>query len=286
MARILCAGGQAGFINEPFNLAVSPGSIRVPVDHWYTYVARHNEQQVMQFLGPTLEFEYPLARELRRCRNRIDLHHTLKTWREYRRSRGRRPLVKDPHAVFSAPWFAERLHSQIVVVIREPLAVVSSWKRLGWIFDFGDLLAQPALMSDWLSPFEPEIRAAVSEPASLVDAAALFWHVVYSVIADSRYPRVHLVRHEDLSTDPVGQYAKLYDALGLRFTDEVARAVAASSSSSNPAETTVERPHVTELDSRANLDNWRHRLTDEEVSRIRHLTAATAARYYPERIWT
>ena len=35
VTRILTASGEVGHINEPFNLAVSPGTLRVPADHWF-----------------------------------------------------------------------------------------------------------------------------------------------------------------------------------------------------------------------------------------------------------
>lgn len=285
VGRMLSAGGQVGYINEPFNLAVSPGSFRVPVDHWFAYVTTDNEGRVLPALGPALQFEYPLARELRRCRNRTDLLHTLRSWRDFARSRGRRPLVKEPHAVFSAAWFAHRLRSDVVVMVRQPLAVVSSWKRLEWSFDFANLLDQPALMRDWLGPFEEEMRGALSPAWSLVDRVALLWKIIYSVVADERFPRVHLVRHEDLSADPVRGYAHLFELLDLAFTPEVAEVVARSTGADNPAETRVEKPHETELDSKANLENWRHRLSTEETDRIRGLTEDVAAHFYPSLTW-
>jgi hypothetical protein len=39
------------------------------------------------------------------------------------------------------------------------------------------------------------------------------------------------------------------------------------------------------LDSRANLHNWKHRLTGEEIARVRRLTEETAALFYPEIAW-
>jgi hypothetical protein len=285
VARILTASGEVGHVNEPFNLAVSPGTLRVPADHWYAYVTAQNEDRYLPALTRLLEFEYPLVRELRRCRSRTDALHTLKWWRDFVRSRGLRPLVKEPHAVFSAGWFAERLGSDVVVMVREPLAVVSSWKRLEWSFDFTNLLEQPALMRDWLAPFEAEMTAALSPDRDLVDRVALLWRVIYSVAADERFPAVRLIRHEDLSRDPVHGYARLYEALDLTFTDTVVKVVEASSSSENPVETSVERPHETQIDSRANLQNWRHRLSEDEIARIRAVTEETAALYYPELVW-
>jgi hypothetical protein len=286
VGRILAASDEVGYIDEPFNCSPTHGgSPRCPVEHWYTYVTAENEQQFLPVLRRALRFEYPLARELMRCRNRSHLRETLRSWRGFVRSRGRRPLVKDPNAVFSAEWFMRRLESDVVIVVRDPVAVVGSWKRLGWTFDFANLLAQPALMRDWLGRFEPQMSAACRAPRSLVDSVALLWHVIHAVVADERFPDVHLVRHEDLSRDPLGEYAKLYDVLGLTFTDAVTKAVSASSGSENPAETMIEKPYDTVLDSKANLENWRYRLADDEIARIRQLTEETAAHYYPTPAW-
>ena len=288
VGRMLTAGGQVGYLNEPFNLAVSPGTFRIPVDHWYEYVSAENETQILPQLRRALEFEYPLSRELRRCRNRTDLLHTLRSWRGFVRGRHRRPLVKEPHAVFSIPWFAERLASDVVVTVRHPAAVVSSWKRLDWSFDFSNLLEQPTLMRDWLEPVRPVMEDALSPHKDLVDRVALLWRVIYS-LADrqrKRYPQVYVERQEELSTDPVSGYAKLYDALGLAFTAEAVEAVRASSSRGNPKETDVATPHETRIDSRANLENWKQRLTKEEISRVRRITEETASLFYPTLEWT
>jgi hypothetical protein len=285
VGRILTESNEVGYLNEPFNLARSPGSFRVPAEHFYLYVTTENEDRVLPVLRRGLDFEYPLARELVRCRNRVDLHHTLRSWQEFRRGRGRRPLVKEPHAVFSIDWFARRLDSDVVVLVREPLAVVSSWKRLGWSFDFANLLDQPLLMRDLLAPFEDEMSSALDDSWSLVARVALLWRVIYSVVAEIRLPNVHVIRHEDLSLDPVGGFAKLFGELQLDFTDELEHLVIASSSSGNPSETPPDRPHETRLDSKANLENWRHRLDAAEIERIREVTEATAATFYPNPTW-
>jgi hypothetical protein len=282
VGRMLTASGEVGYINEPLNRSASPGSVRVPVDHWYPYITAENEERVLPQLQDALRFKYHLVRELTQCRNRTDLHHTLKSWGLFVRNRNRRPLVKEPHAIFSVEWFARRLGSDVVVTVREPVAVVSSWKRLDWSFDFSDLLEQPALMRDWLAPFESEMLGALAPSMDLIDRVALLWRVIYSVVADERFPLVHVVRQEDLSREPVREFAKLYDALGLRFTSAAAEAVKASSSGENPKETLVEKPHETRLDSKANLESWRRRLNDEEISRIRRITEAPARPYYPD----
>jgi hypothetical protein len=287
VGRMLCAGGHLGYLNEPFNLATSPGTIRVPVRHWFPYVTAENEELLLPELTKALKFRYPLARELAHCRTRTDLLHTLRMWKSFVGNRRRRPLVKEPHAVFSADWFARRLGSDVVVTVRHPVAVVSSWKRLEWGFDFGNLLEQPALVRDRLGSFENEMRAALEPSVDLVERVALLWAVVYHVVADlrSELPELHVLRHEDLSRRPVEEYRTLFERLGLSFEPDVAAAVASSSSGDNPKQTRVDRPHETAIDSSANLDNWRLRLSDEEIARIRRLTERTARLYYTDEEW-
>jgi hypothetical protein len=287
VGRVLCAGNGAGYLDEPFNLATSPGTIRVPVDHWYPYVTAENEGEIVGALEPLLRFEYPLGRELRRCRRYIELLHTVKMWRSFVRGRGRRPLVKEPHAVFSAEWFARRLASDVVVTVRHPAAVVSSWKRLDWSFDFANLLGQAALVRDVLGPFRSDMERALEPCHDLVDRVALLWHVVYRTVAGyrERFPAFHIVRQEDLSREPMEGYRALYEALGLPLTREAENAIAAASSAANPKETSVEDPHETRLDSRANLTSWKRRLSDDEVDRIRNVTAETAALFYGGDEW-
>jgi hypothetical protein len=288
VGRILTASREVGYINEPFNLESSPGTVRLPVGHWYTYVSPENEDRFLQPLLNLITFRYALAHELRRCRNRADVHHTIKMWLTSVRNHRRRPLVKEPHAVFSADWFLERLGADVVVTIRHPAAVVSSWKRLEWNFDFANLLQQPKLMRDRLEPMRAEMEAALSPQSDLVDRVALLWRVIYSVVGEygPRSPYVHVVRQEDLSRDPLGGYAKLYGVLGLSFTTDAAKAVRASSSRDNPKETSVESPHETRIDSRANLENWKQWLSKDEISRVRRITEETAFLFYSGLEWT
>jgi hypothetical protein len=287
VGRVLCAGKGAGYVNEPFNLSTSPGTMRVPVDHWFPYVTADNEPAILGALEPLLRFDYPLGRELRRCRTYDELLHTLRWWRGFLRSRGRRPLVKEPHAVFSAAWFAQRMGSDVVVTVRHPVAVVSSWKRLGWSFDFTHLLRQPALVRDLLRPLRSDMERALDPSHDLVDRVALLWHVVYRTVADyrERFPTFHIVRQEDLSREPVEGYRALYEALGLPLSRGAETAIAAASSAANPKEPSVEHPHDTRLDSRATLTTWKRRLSDDEADRIRNVTAETAALFYGGDEW-
>ncbi len=203
------------------------------------------------------------------------------------RLRDTRRLLKDPFAVFSSGWFARRLGCGVVISVRHPAAVVSSLKRLRWTFDPAQLLSQPLLMRDWLEPMREELERARATPDDIITNGSLLWRAVYSTVAEleRRHPEFIVVRSEDLALDPMSGYERLYATLGLELTPAAARAVVRSSQGSNKKEVKADKPIDIRLDSRANIDNWRHRLELSEIKRIRSLTGAAGDRYYGDRDW-
>ena len=119
--------------------------------------------------------------------------------------------------MFAAPWLARRVGCQVVVTVRDPVATVSSWRRLGW------------------TPRLAEISG------------------------------LEVVRHEDLSADPVPSFAALYGRLGLPFGPEAERAIVAATSAGSGGGAMrwsvsaglVSKTAARRLDSRANLQVWR-----------------------------
>jgi len=196
-----------------------------------------------------------------------------------------RPLIKDPFAVFSAPWFAERLGCQVVITVRHPAGFVSSLKRLNWAFDFSNLLGQPALMDTYLDVDRAAMESVSTD--NVIGQAALLWRMIYRVVARmiNLHPSFIVVRHEDLSREPVTGYRDLYAALDQEFTPKVEQAILNTSSSGNPVELSKEKVHTVKLDSRANLDNWKKRLSAEEIAHIREITGKVAKIFYSDEEW-
>jgi hypothetical protein len=207
----------------------------------------------------------------------------------FRRMRGRRPLVKDPIALFSAPWLHRRFGLDVVVMIRHPAAFVSSIKLKGWWFNFNHFLAQDRLMSDLLYPFERELRTLAARNDDLIEQAILQWRCFHHVIRQYQldHPTWQFVRHEDLSRDPVAGYRDLFRALRLEYTPACERAVRESSESGNVKDAAVagKSTRFCKLDSAANAKNWQHRLTQAEIYRIRAATADVARHFYGDADW-
>jgi hypothetical protein len=287
VGKMLSASGEAAYISEPLNLWHRPGVMRAKVPGWYTYICTQNEAGFLPAFRQTLSYRYHALDEFRSIRSRKDAMRMGRDWQIFLmgRLKRKRPLLKDPFAVFSAPWFANRLGCRVVITVRHPAAFASSLKRLEWNFDFNDLLSQPLLMNDLLEPFREEMESVPAE--DLIAQGSLLWKMVYSIVRDFgvQNPDFIIVRHEDLSLEPVKQYEALYRSLGLNFTPSAQKAVAGSSSSANPGELSTTDIHGYKLDSRASLHRWKQRLTGEEIDRIASLTAEVAARYYPEVEW-
>lgn len=289
VGKMLAASDEAAYISEPLNVMHRPGVMRAPVPHWYQYIHTDNQQDFEAAFQEMLQLRYHPWLEIKSLRSTKDLLRMLRDWRIFYAGRKHHqcPLLKDPFAVFSIPWFNQTLGCQVVVTVRHPAAFASSLKRLNWPFDFTHLLSQSQLMQDWLEPYRPQMQALVEQPQDIIGQASLLWSMVYHVVQAYRQqvPDILVVRHEDLSIDPIGGFMQLYDQLGLHFTQDAREMIIGFSSSTNPKELSKKKVHAVQLDSRANINNWKHRLQKDEIDRIREFTSRVASVYYPEGSW-
>lgn len=287
VGRMLAASPGVGYVSEPLNVLHRPGVYAAKVQHWYTYICGDNEAAYLPAFEQLMDFDYHLWDELRSLRSGKDLLRMLRDFGIFYRGslRGQRVLLKDPFAIFSLPWFAERLGCQIVVTVRHPAAFASSLKRLNWSFDFDDLLQQSLLMRDHLEPYRSQMQAMQAD--DLVGQAGLLWATIYDAVRGFQQsnPAMQVVLHERISRDPIAEFRKLYGELGLSFTEGARAAIERSSSSTNPTEQARGKQHSVQMDSRASLENWKRRLSTEEIARVRKLTESVAVSYYPEESW-
>jgi len=288
IGRLLAADPGTAYISEPLNVLHRPGVLRSEVTHWYAYVCPENEGSYYSAFLELLQYRYHLWEEIAALRSAHDVFRMGRDLGTFWMGRllGRRPLLKDPFAVFSLAWFAERLDCRIVVAVRHPAAFVSSLKRLGWSFDFADLLQQPLLMRDHLEPYRGAMESCPR--TDIIAQASLLWVMIYRTLDALRQGLrdAQIVRHEDLSRDPVGQFRSLYEALDLQFSPRVERQILESSGSENPDQLPPGRVHSVHLDSRASLDSWKRRLSADEVERVHQIAGEAARIYYPEDEWS
>ena len=289
VGKMLAVSPQLAYISEPLNVLHRPGVMRTPVPHWYTYISSDNEAEYLPAFHELLQFYYHPWAEFRSLHSRKDLLRMGRDWSIFIRGRWlhQRVLLKDPFAVFSIPWFSQRLGCLVIITIRHPAAFASSLVRLGWSFDFSNLLEQPLLMRDYLEPYRAEMEKMTASLQDIIGQASLLWKIVYAVVSQLKYSQIQyqIVRHEDFSRNPVECYRNLYITQGLNFTSQVEKKILNTSNSENPKELSRNKVHTVHLDSQANLSNWKHRLTPEEIQRVRELTAGVADEYYSDQDW-
>jgi hypothetical protein len=287
VGKILAADHNTAYISEPLNVLHRRGVYRANVKHWYQYITSDNEADYFPAFQQLLSFRYHLFWELSSLRSQKDFLRMGRDLSIFMKGRllGQRALLKDPFAVFSTPWFAQKLNCKVVITIRHPGGFASSLKRLNWNFDFRDLLNQPILMRDHLESDRADMEAIPA--GDIVGQSALLWRMIYRSVHSNlgQFPDFKVVRHEDLSLDPVAGYKSLYKSLGLTFDEKIRNTILNSSSSENPVELSKKKVHSVKLDSRANMNNWKKRLTPEEVIRIRKLTEDVSHLFYTENEW-
>lgn len=289
VGHTLAAGGELGYIEEPFSVLHRPGVLPVRFRWWFPYITAASANGLREPVGRMLGFHYDAAAEVRALRSPRDAGRLVRdaTRTATSRARGRRPLVKDPVALLSAPWLADEFGMQVVVLIRHPAAFAGSLKRMGWTHPFADFLAQPDVMAGPLSAYRDRVTEYALRPPDVVDQAALLWAMLHTVIAGYRddRPDWQFVRHEDLSREPEQRFRELCDALGLRFGGAVAEHVEASTATRNPAEAAEGRAHTLRRDSAANVSTWRSRLSADEVDRVRRGTDGVWQHFYEAGEW-
>ena len=289
VGRMLTANKNYAYVSEPLNVLHRRGVMRKPVQHWYTYICDDNEDWLLSSFYETMQLHYHTWLELGDLRSAKDAGRLIRDWSSFTisRNRGRQVLLKDPFALFSADWFSRRLDCEVVIAVRHPAAFVSSLKRLNWPFQFNDLLAQPLLMRDWLEPFRGEMIDAEENLEDIIGQACLLWRMIYHVVWQFQQdnPHFHIVRHEDLSLNPLHEFQALYRAMGVPFTRGVAETIHRSTNPGNPTELPLESIHSVNLDSRTNIKNWQNRLKSAEIDRVRELTEDISQHYYKDHDW-
>lgn len=295
VGRMISASPQICYIHEPFTPKTKhwPGldNQNTNFKHWFTYITSENEDKYASGLKKTLSYDYSFFKGLKRAKGAKDIADAVKNWPRFAhcRSQDKRPLIKDPLAFFSAGWLAEKFNMEVIVLIRHPAAFASSLKRLNWRFDFSNFLNQPLFLRDYLAQFRREIKDFVQNKKDILDQAILLWRIIYFVT--KKYQNRHkdwiFVRHEDLSVDPEKLFKKIFKKLNLEFTKEVKKHIQRYSSVSNPSEVPGEDRHSTKIkrNSRANIYNFKKRLSQEEIEKIKKETEDIWRFFYQDKDW-
>lgn len=257
---------------EPFNIGSGMYSLAGLAEHWFTYPYDIDERAAWR------AFDTVLRLADRRLFIRKELRHWIPLPTTHTRL-----VIKDPIASFAAEWIYLNFSVQPVVLVRHPAAFAASLKRLHWTHPFSDFTAQPALMRDLLDEYRAEIE---DPPTEVVHQAALLWRLIYSTLAGflDRYPEWLMVRHEDLSRQPIVRFQHLFGRLGLPWSRHVERQIRSLTSAST-AFAHPSKVHDLKRASAAVPLSWKVALTTTEIDWVRRETSDVWPRFYSESDW-
>jgi hypothetical protein len=123
--------------------------------------------------------------------------------------KGKRVVIKEVNPLAIERWW-EAFHPSIIFLVRHPVAVMRSHRALGWMDGGGTASASE---SRW-------------EQGGAFQAA-----VQNATMAFLRKVDHRVVRYEDLCADPIGEFARIFEYCGLRFSTSVQQEIERSSSS-------------------------------------------------------
>jgi len=292
VANTLAADEATAYLPELFNpdhFHQRLCGIRFPF--WFMRIEPDGDPRYHTYLSKMLSWEFgwhdAAAATIRSPGACVQAARVAHAFRQSR-TRNRRPLLKDPIAVFSAEWLAETFAMDVLVLVRHPAAFAASLSRLDWRFDFTNFLSQPSLMSTDLAPFADEIEAAARRPPDPIAEAGLLWKSIYATVDRYRRerPRWMFVRHEDLSADPSNGFHAICRRTGIGLSGDIADMVRRSTSPENPIDAPRGVAHAVMRDSRRAARSWRRRMDSREIALLRASVEDVASRFYTDEEWT
>ncbi len=193
-------------------------------------------------------------------------------------------IIKDPTASLLANYVHNVHDIPVVIVLRHPGAVVASFKKLNINHEVSKLLNQPALKADYLGTLLKNVNY---KNFDLIEQAAWHWNCINHILLDfaKKNKKMIVVRHEDLSQNPIEEFRKLYEKLGLHFSDRVERIIAEHTAAHNPVAAAEGEWHQLKRNSRENIHRWHKVLSDKETEIVRAITAKIADEFYVKSTW-
>jgi hypothetical protein len=288
VGRMIARSPKVGYIREPFNKHHRPGICAARFDYWFPYICDKNAALYRKDIDACINFRYRLLKELPAIERFKDIARISRDLPCFFMNRilGKRPLLKDPIAIFSAPWLADTFYMDVVIIIRHPAAFAGSLKKANWKHPFDHFLNQPLLMEHHLSNFTTAIKSVHALNNDIIDQAILLWNIIHHMILKykNKYPGWTFVRHEDISKDPLAGFSRIFKTVGLPFSPAIQKKILDFSRPDG-------YPRMNYLghiirDSESNIKNWVERLDKKEINRVRSGTEEIATAFYNDSDWS
>ncbi|MBM6402702.1 sulfotransferase [Phycicoccus sp. CSK15P-2] len=183
---------------------------------------------------------------------------------------GTRRIVKDPFALLSMPAVHAATGARPVLIHRHPGAMLTSYRRMGWLPDLEELAPIVARYEAQRDPEDPVVpRLPADAAADSATAMGWFWAALYAMaLADLRHvPNVVVVAHEDVASD-IAVCRALHSELALPWGS----AAAAELARKGTGRVTSTGLHNFERPPAEVAFAWRGQLDPAEVEEVEEIT--------------
>jgi Sulfotransferase family len=190
-------------------------------------------------------------------------------------------IIKDPIGCLLTEYLVEHYDVKPVIMFRHPAAVVASTLRLGWEMTLNPIREQQQLVQDY---FADDLDFLSAPRNDAVEETAAAWRALNKVLLQqaSRHPDWIVLRHDDLSRNPVEHFRTLYRTLGLPWTPRIERKVIRLTNRENPVAAPSGQVHQFKRNSAELLNHGLNSLSKEQREKIYEITRDVALQLYTE----
>jgi hypothetical protein len=289
VGRMIGLSPQIGYIHEPFNYFIErKGICNAEFNKFFTYITDENENLYYRNLSRTISYKYNFLSQVSLVKSVKDVRYLLSEYYHFLQYDllDSRALVKDPFALFSSEWLAQRFNMDVIILVRHPMAFANSLAKLSWSFPFSHFLEQPLLMRDYLYPFEEEINDYSREEKPLLEQAILLWKLIYYMVYkfSRKYQHWLYIRHEDLASDPEVTFSNIFNYLRIDYTEQLQSSIREHCCTSEDVGSD-KNPYLLKRDSQATIGSWKSSYSAAEVSRFRSQVEEISQYFYTDLDW-
>jgi len=287
IGRVLAHSSSIGYLHEPFNKVYKNSGYGIKPAYWFQYISKANGHQYKKALDNLLKFRLLSFKALANYKPfnvKIFLKKNYQLFNH--RLHHRRPLFKDPIALFAIQWLVEEYGCCPVILIRHPAAFVHSIKKQQWHFEFSEIHQQENLINDLLQPYKNEVSDFARNDYPLIDQAILLWTLTHHVIKQYQTEQANnwfFLRHEDIAQAPFHYFEKLYAYLNIPFREKEKKHIQQFSTVDTGNSHTDANPvNQIQRNSQETSEQWKNELSQAEIDHIYSKTHQLAGFFYPE----
>jgi hypothetical protein len=278
-----------GYIHEPFNFFIErKGICNAKFDKFFTYITEENEGIYLRDLSRTISYNYNLIAQAKLVKSVKDVRYLLSEYFYFLKYNflGSRALVKDPFALFSSEWLAQKFNMDVIILIRHPMAFIHSLIKLNWSFPFFHFSDQPLLIRDYLYPFETEINDYAKKEKPLLKQAILLWKIIYYMVYKLRQKQQQwlCIRHEDLANNPEAVFFDIFSYLKIDYTEYLQNSIREYCCIREKT-SSDENPYLIKRDSRSIIGSWKSIYSESEISKVRSQVEEVSQYFYTDLDW-